>query len=44
MGASEKDVQNAVRSIWNRRDDTYSLERAQSKDTKPKVEMSFIGG
>ena len=44
MGASEKDVQNAVRSIWNRRDDTYSLERAKSKDAKPKVEMSFIGG
>ncbi|UOQ92991.1 GTP 3',8-cyclase MoaA [Halobacillus shinanisalinarum] len=30
--------------IWTKRDDQYSVERAQGKSQKKKIEMSYIGG
>jgi cyclic pyranopterin phosphate synthase len=44
MNASKDDVALAVRSIWERRDDRYSVERSSLQASKTKVEMSFIGG
>lgn len=42
MGASKKQIAEAVRSIWSKRDDAYSENRG--KISNDKVEMSFIGG
>lgn len=44
FGASSNDVQEAIRSIWERRNDRYSTERAERAGEVKKVEMSFIGG
>jgi len=42
MGATESDLQNAMKTIWSSRDDAYSENRG--KVNHAKVEMSFIGG
>jgi len=44
MGADEAALSLAIQSIWLRRDDRYSMERATTEESQPKVEMSFIGG
>ena len=44
MGASSKDITEAVKTVWTRRSDRYSMDRAEGQTTQPKVEMSFIGG
>ena len=44
MHASKEDVSQAVRSIWEQRNDRYSLERSTLQKPRTKVEMSFIGG
>ena len=44
FGAEEGDVAEAVRAIWQRRDDRYSMERSTASNDLDKVEMSFIGG
>ena len=42
MGATKKQIADAVRSIWSTRDDAYSQNRGNQ--VQEKVEMSFIGG
>lgn len=42
MGANESDIAQAVRSIWQGRDDAYS--ELRGKVAVEKVEMSYIGG
>jgi cyclic pyranopterin phosphate synthase len=42
LGASDEQIAEAVKSIWEGRDDAYSELRGQTE--KPRVEMSFIGG
>ena len=42
MGAEQKDIRNAVISIWEHRDDAYS--ELRNEIDIHKVEMSFIGG
>ena len=44
MNASKDDVALAIRSIWERRNDRYSVERSSLQSSRTKVEMSFIGG
>lgn len=44
MGASQGDIKTAISSIWEQRDDQYSVERKGQKNPQSKVEMSFIGG
>jgi len=36
-------ISNLIK-IWTRRDDQYSIDRANGKPTKKKIEMSYIGG
>jgi GTP 3',8-cyclase len=44
-GRSDEDIKEAIISMWNNRIDRYSDERnEQSKRTKKKIEMSYIGG
>ncbi|NPC94437.1 GTP 3',8-cyclase MoaA [Bacillus sp. WMMC1349] len=44
-GQSEQEIEEAVRTVWQNRDDQYSLDRTHSKAiSKNKVEMSYIGG
>ena len=43
MDATNDEVRQAVRSIWTKRNDRYSQDRATS-EIHDKVEMSFIGG
>ena len=43
-GASEEDLEAALRDIWNARDDRYSEIRSAETVALPKVEMSYIGG
>ena len=42
MGATESDIENAMKTIWSNRDDAYSENRG--KVSHSKVEMSYIGG
>jgi len=42
LGASDEQIAEAVKSIWEGRDDAYSELRGQIET--PRVEMSFIGG
>ena len=42
LGASDEQIAEAVKSIWEGRDDAYSELRGQTE--APRVEMSFIGG
>ena len=44
MGAEDSALSLAIRSIWERRDDRYSMDRSSTEDKPAKVEMSFIGG
>jgi cyclic pyranopterin phosphate synthase len=44
MGATNLNLQEAIRTIWSRRDDQYSVERQHGSSDRDKVEMSFIGG
>jgi cyclic pyranopterin phosphate synthase len=44
MGADDAALSLAIQSIWLRRNDRYSMERATVEESQPKVEMSFIGG
>jgi len=43
-GASDEELAQAVRTIWQGRDDRYSQRRTARTATQPKVEMSYIGG
>ena len=42
MGATESDIENAMKTIWSNRYDAYSENRG--KVSHSKVEMSYIGG
>ena len=42
LGASDEQIAEAAKSIWEGRDDAYSELRGQTE--APRVEMSFIGG
>ena len=42
MGANQNEISKAVKTIWSKRTDAYSEQRGE--ESKPKVEMSFIGG
>jgi cyclic pyranopterin phosphate synthase len=43
-GASDADIEQAVRTIWQRRTDRYSEIRSEATADLPRVEMSRIGG
>jgi cyclic pyranopterin phosphate synthase len=43
-GASDADLEAALRSLWEARDDRYSEIRSEETVSLPKVEMSYIGG
>jgi cyclic pyranopterin phosphate synthase len=43
-GASDLEIEAAVRDIWEARDDRYSEIRSAETAALPKVEMSYIGG
>ena len=43
-GASDEDIAEKLRGIWGRRTDRYSELRTEETATRPKVEMSYIGG
>jgi GTP 3',8-cyclase len=43
-GASDSDLDAAIRGIWEARDDRYSEIRSAETVSLPKVEMSYIGG
>jgi len=42
--ASEEMLTEYISNIWLRRKDRYSEERSAADKTKPKIEMSYIGG
>lgn len=44
MGASSEEMTEAIRTVWRRRSDRYSMDRAEGESKPSKVEMSFIGG
>ena len=43
-GASDDDLADAVRGVWERRSDRYSELRSTATEGLEKVEMSYIGG
>ena len=43
-GASDADIESAVRAIWTRRSDRYSEVRTSQTVELKKIEMSYIGG
>jgi GTP 3',8-cyclase len=43
-GASDADIDDALRAIWRARDDRYSELRSEQTRDLPKVEMSYVGG
>jgi cyclic pyranopterin phosphate synthase len=43
-GADDLMLSNAIRSIWEARQDRYSEIRSDASAALPKVEMSYIGG
>ncbi|MDA7025403.1 GTP 3',8-cyclase MoaA [Bacillus sp. CLL-7-23] len=44
-GQSDQEIEEAIHTVWQNRDDQYSLDRTHSKTiSKNKVEMSYIGG
>jgi len=43
-GASDEELDAAIRAIWERRSDRYSELRAEETSSLRKVEMSYIGG
>ncbi|WP_163530209.1 GTP 3',8-cyclase MoaA [Halobacillus ihumii] len=42
--SSDQEIISKLIKIWTKRDDQYSVERAEGKPTKKKIEMSYIGG
>jgi cyclic pyranopterin phosphate synthase len=42
--ASDPVIENAVRAVWDVRDDRYSDLRSAADMPRPKIEMSYIGG
>ncbi|MFD2925310.1 GTP 3',8-cyclase MoaA [Halobacillus naozhouensis] len=42
--SSDQDIISKLIKIWTKRDDQYSVERAEGKPAKKKIEMSYIGG
>jgi GTP 3',8-cyclase len=44
LGASDEELAERLRGVWNRRTDRYSELRTAETADLPKVEMSFIGG
>jgi GTP 3',8-cyclase len=44
LGASDDELAERLRGIWNRRTDRYSELRTSETASLPKVEMSYIGG
>lgn len=43
-GASDQELADFVRSLWNSREDRYSELRAENREAQRKVEMSYVGG
>ncbi|HVS86349.1 MAG TPA: radical SAM protein, partial [Gaiellaceae bacterium] len=43
-GATDADLEQALRAVWGRRTDRYSELRTSETAALPKVEMSYIGG
>ena len=43
-GAPDADIDEAIRSVWERRTDRYSEIRTEETSHLRKVEMSYIGG
>ena len=43
-GASEEEIEGAIRAVWERRADRYSELRTEETGRLRKVEMSYIGG
>jgi cyclic pyranopterin phosphate synthase len=43
-GATDQDLLDLLRGVWNRRTDRYSELRTAETAALPKVEMSYIGG
>ena len=43
-GASDDEVEDAIRAVWERRSDRYSELRTEQTGTLRRVEMSYIGG
>ncbi|MGH3823462.1 MAG: GTP 3',8-cyclase MoaA [Pseudonocardiaceae bacterium] len=43
-GATDDELEQRIRSIWQRRTDRYSAQRTSTTQGLPKVEMSYIGG
>jgi cyclic pyranopterin phosphate synthase len=43
-GASDEDIEAAIRTVWGLRDDRYSEIRSEATAPRPKIEMSYIGG
>ena len=43
-GASDESLSAAIGSVWGRRDDRYSELRSSNTPSKPRIEMSYIGG
>ena len=43
-GASDDDLTEAVRGVWNARKDRYSELRTDATPDLPRIEMSYIGG
>lgn len=44
-GASDEELENRIKEIWNGRNDRYSDERtAETNKNRKKIEMSYIGG
>ncbi|MCZ7590289.1 MAG: GTP 3',8-cyclase MoaA [Gaiella sp.] len=43
-GASDDDLRGAVAGVWARRADRYSEVRTEQTPTRPRIEMSYIGG
>ena len=44
LGASDEELAEQLRAIWTRRTDRYSELRTAETASRPKVEMSYIGG
>jgi GTP 3',8-cyclase len=44
QGASDDELASAIRAVWRRRGDRYSEIRTALTTSRPKVEMSHIGG
>ncbi|CAN7258374.1 GTP 3',8-cyclase MoaA [Rossellomorea sp. LjRoot5] len=42
--ASDKELKEAIRSVWEKRDDRYSEIRTEESQASRKIEMSYIGG